>query len=67
MEADSDSAEVNYKGEASKGARSQNEAMEEAISESRAQVKYMNDERGERSTSAGINATASVGGVNVGF
>ena len=62
VEADSDSAEVNYKGEASKGARSQNEAMEEATNESKVQVKYMNDERGERSTSAGINATASVGG-----
>ena len=40
VEADSDSAEVNYKGEASKGARSQNEAMEEATSESKVQVKY---------------------------
>ena len=62
VEADSDSAEVNYKGEASKDARSQNGAMEEATSENKVQVNYKNDERGERSTSAGIKAKVPVGG-----
>ena len=62
VEADSDSAKVKYKGDASKEARSQKGAMEEAtIVESKGQVKYKNDERGERSTSTGIKAKASVG------
>ena len=61
VEADSDSAEVKYKGDASKDARSQKGAMEEVTTESKAQVKYKNDERGERSTSTGIKVNASVG------
>ena len=61
VEADSDSAKVKYKEENSKDARSQNGAMGEATGENKVQVNYKNDERGERSTSAGIKATASVG------
>ena len=62
VEADSDSAKVTYKEEASKDARSQNRVMEEATIESKVQVKYKNDVKGERLTSAGIKAKVPVGG-----
>ena len=64
-EADSDSANVRYEGKASKDARSQNGAMEDATSDRKVQVKDENDERGESLTSAGIKATASVGGEQI--
>ena len=61
VESDSDLARVKYKEGNLKDARSQNGAIEEATIESKIQVKYKNDERGECSTSAGIKAKATVG------
>ena len=58
VESDSDLARVKYKEGNLKDAMSQNGAVEEATSESKSQVEYKYDERGERSTSA----KATVGG-----